>query len=255
LPEFNPDHVLSTLIHAGSKQGKTTLASTSPPPHLALDAEGGWKFIDEAGYKTGKKLRRIRWNPATEPIPQHDGTWDLCSVTVRNWATMTLVYQHLTQRPHQFRSITWDSITEVQRTCRDALKGTEAMQLQDWGVLLIQMDDMIRKFRNLTLDPSNTVQVVNFIAETKMRDGKWRPYMQGQITDALPYMVDVCGYLTTQWGMDDAGQPTVRQPVLNISPSDYWEAGERVQGRLPNSILLPNITNILNSVYPNAVTN
>jgi len=168
---------------------------------------------------------------------------------------MTLVYQHLTQRPHQFRSITWDSITEVQRTCRDALKGTEAMQLQDWGVLLIQMDDMIRKFRNLTLDPSNTVQVVNFIAETKMRDGKWRPYMQGQITDALPYMVDVCGYLTTQWGMDDAGQPTVRQPVLNISPSDYWEAGERVQGRLPNSILLPNITNILNSVYPNAVTN
>jgi hypothetical protein len=212
--------VLSTLIHAGSKQGKTTVASTSPTPHLALDAEGGWKFIDEAGFKTGKKLRRIRWNPATEAIPQYDGTWDLCSVTVRSWATMTLVYQHLTQRDHQFRSVTWDSITEVQRTCRDALKGTEAMQLQDWGVLLIQMDDMIRKFRNLTLDPD---------------------------------MVDVCGYLTTQWGMDEAGQPTVRQPVLNIAPSDYWEAGERVQGRLPNSILLPNITDILNAVYPNAV--
>lgn len=169
---------------------------------------------------------------------------------MRDWSTITLVYQYLTQREHQFRSITWDSITEVQRRCRSALKGTEVMQIQDWGVLLIQMDDAIRKFRDLTLDPDNTVQVVNFISETKMRDGKWRPYMQGQMGDSLPYLVDICGYLTTQWGGDEAGQPTVRQPVLNIAPSDYWEAGERVQGRLPGSILLPNITDIINAIYP-----
>lgn len=221
-------------------------------PHLVLDAEGGWKFIDEMGFKSGTPLRRKKWNPAGEPIPQHDGTWEVCVVNVVDWSTITLVYQYLTQREHQFRSVTWDSITEVQRKCRAALRGIEAMQLQDWGVLLVQMDDMIRKYRNLTLDPTNTIEVATFIAETKMREGKWRPYMQGQIGDALPYMVDLCGYLTTEYHADDKGQPTVRHPVLNIAPSDFWESGERVQGRLPGAILDPHITRILENVYPHA---
>lgn len=243
------DDVLSLLIHSASKQGKTTLASTAPLPILALDAEGGWKFIREAGFKSGVKLRRRKWNPATEPIPQHDGTWDVCIVNVRDWSTMTLVYQYLTQRDHQFQTIVWDSVTEVQRKCKAALKGTEAMQIQDWGVLLTQMDDLIRKYRDLTLE-QNTIRCVVFIAETKMKDGKWRPQMQGQIGDSLPYWVDVCAWLSTQYTNDGDGQPTIRHPVLNIAPSDYWESGERVQGALPGSILDPNITQIINAVYP-----
>lgn len=242
--------MLATLIHAASKQGKTTLASTAPTPHLALDAEGGWKFIDEQGFKTGRKLRKIRWNPLTEAIPRWDDTWDLCVANVRDWQTLTTTYQHLTQREHDFVSLTWDSVTEVQRKCRTALKGTEAMQLQDWGVLLVQMDDYIRKFRDLTLDPTNPIRYVTFIAETKMKDGRWRPQMQGQIADSLPYWVDICGWLTTIYTEDAQGQSTVRHPVLNVAPNDFYEAGERVQGRLPASILDPDLQNIIHAVYP-----
>lgn len=217
---------------------------------LVLDAEGGWKFIREAGFKTGVKLRRINWNPMTEAAPQHDGTWDICVVNVSSWQVIVQTYAHLTQRPHQFVTVVWDSITEVQRQCRTALKGAEAMQIQDWGVLLNQMDDLIRKYRNLTTDPTNGVQCAIFISETKQKDGKWRPYMQGQIADSLPYWVDICGYLTTQYTQDAEGQPTVRHPVLNIAPSDFWESGERVQGLLPPAILDPNITQIIHTVYP-----
>ena len=217
---------------------------------LVLDAEGGWKFIREAGFRSGVKLRRINWNPMTEGIPRHDSTWDVCVVNVQSWQVIVQTYAHLTQTAHDFVTVVWDSITEVQRQCRSALKGAEAMQIQDWGVLLNQMDDQIRKYRNLTTSNLTTVRCAIFIAETKMKDGKWRPYMQGQISDSLPYWVDICGYLTTEYHNDAQGQPTVRHPVLNIAPSDFWESGERVQGLLPASILDPDIKQIISIIYP-----
>jgi hypothetical protein len=242
------EEILSMLIHAGSKQGKSTLASTAPLPLLVLDAEGSWKFIREAGFKSGVPLRKIKWNPLSEEIPQHDGTWDVCVVNVRDWQTMVMVYQHLTQRQHQFRTIIWDSITEVQRKCRAALKGADAMQIQDWGVLLTQMDDLIRKYRDLTLI-GGSIKCAIFIAETKMKEGKWRPQMQGQIGDSLPYWVDICGWLYTMFTNDESGQPTVVRKVLHIGPSDHWESGERVQGALPEAILDPNIGSMIKAVY------
>jgi hypothetical protein len=112
------------------------------------------------------------------------------------------------------------------------------------------MDDLIRKFRDLTLDPTNPVKYVTFIAETKMKDGKWRPQMQGQLGDALPYLVDICGWLSTVYTDDAQGQPTVRHPVLSVAPSDFYEAGERVQGMLPPSILDPDLRTIISTIYP-----
>ncbi len=234
---------LSLLIHANSKVGKTTLAATAPVPILALDAEGGWKFLP---------LRMVQWDPLQGPPPTWDGSWDVCHVMVRSWETVGYAFQWLQSGQHNFRSIVIDSISEMQRRLKENMVGTEALKMQDWGKLLAVMDAAIRGFRDLTLHPTNPVQVVVFIAETRQnQNGKWVPFMQGQISISLPYWVDVVGYLFVQDIPDANGQASgAKMRRLLVSPNDTFEAGERVQGRLGLCVDNPNVTRMLIDVYP-----
>ena len=233
--------VLSLLIHAGAKVGKSTLSSSAPTTVLVLDAEGSWRFI---------KTRKIHWDPMTQPIPRHDGTWDACIVTVTKWEHVQQVFRHLTQVPHDFVSVVIDSITEIQRRLKANLKGTEAMQIQDWGSLLTQMDSTIRSFRDLTLI-AGPVRVVVMIAETREERGKWKPYMQGQIGVSLPYLVDICGYLYVDMAPDENGQPTRKVRKLWIGSHPNFETGERVQGTLGDVVTEPNIDSMIKTVFEN----
>lgn len=237
---------LSLLVHADSKVGKTTLAATSPPPLLILDAEGGSKFLP---------IRKVQWDPRAGAPPLHDGTWDACVVIVRDFDTIRQAYQWLQSGQHHFRSLVVDSITEVQRRAKQNIAGSETMEgYKKWGDLLTLMDVIIRGFRDLTLHPTNPIQVVVFIAETRLsQSGKWRPYMQGQIDIALPYWVDVIGYLYVDHALDVNGQPTQEVRKLLVSPNEQFEAGERVQGRLRGAIEAPNVTAMLHAVYPHLV--
>lgn len=242
---------LSALVHASAKVGKTTLASTSPPPILVLDCEGGWRFIKTAGYMGNVQLRRKEWNPQQGPPPRHDGTWDLCVVTVREWQTLTQVYNWLIQGQHDFRSLIFDSITEGQRRLKANLKGTEAMMIQDWGTLLVLMDKLIRDIRDLVLVPNSPLELVMFIAETRQNNaGKWVPYMQGQISISLPYWVDVVGYLYAEQEVGEDGQPTDKIMKLLVAQHPQFEAGERVQGVLGDVIRQPHMSRILETVFP-----
>lgn len=243
---------LSVLVHAHSKVGKSTLGSTCPPPVLVLDAEGSTKFLP---------IRKIIWDPTQGPPPIWDGSWDACIVIVRDFETMRMVYQWLQYGQHNFRSLVLDSISEVQRKLKQALVGTEAMKIQDWGRLLDSMDWVIRGYRDLTQHPTNPVQVAMFIAESRETNGKWGPYLQGQITVGLPYWVDIVGYLFTEPWFDAAGQPVLddwgqqrlKRRMLTV-PHPQYEAGERVQGRVPHVVDHPNIWQILLQVYPHLQT-
>lgn len=251
LPEWQ---TLSLLVHANAKMGKTTLATTAPLPILALDAEGGWKFaLNSAPVRAmyGRALRRVDWNPLADAPPEYDGTWDICVVTVRKWETVSRTYDWLSQAPHDFTSVVIDSITELQRRCKSNLVGTEQMKMQDWGQLLSRMDAAIRGFRDLTMHERYPVRCVVFVAETRQKDGKYRPYMQGQIEVSLPYWMDVVGYLYVEAVTDANGQATgATQRRLLVSPHDpQFEAGERVQGRLGAVVSDPNLTAMLNKVY------
>ncbi len=244
------DQVLSMLIHADSKEGKSTLTSTAPTPHLVLDAEGSWKFIDERGFKSGLPLRKKNWNPLNEPMPRFDDTWDVIRVHVDSWLTLQQTYVHLTQSEHDFVSLTLDSVTEAQRRCKANIRGNGPMQIQQWGQLLDQMDGLIRGFRDLMFLP-NTLRVVTFIAETVMKEGKWRPFMQGQIRDTMPYWVDICGYLFTELQPDGEQTRKVKKLLVGAGVNPAYIAGERVQGRLPDIIDNPNIQSMMDAVYPN----
>lgn len=235
---------LSILIHGDSKVGKSTLAATSPAPILVLDAEGGWKFM---------ALRRVDWDPMTQSPPLNDGTWDVCHVTIRDWNTVLRVNQWLQSGQHQFRSLVLDSITEIQRKLMTNLVGNEQMKMADWGKLLRSMDQIIRDMRDLTSHPTNPLQVVVFVAESRANKAgsKKVPTMQGQIVDSLPYWVDICGYLFVEDVIDANGQFTGQQARrMWTRPNKDYEAGERVQGRLPMVVDYPNITQMLYDIYP-----
>lgn len=247
---FNVEQRLSMLIHAFSKTGKSTLTGTAPQPVLVLDAEGSWRFIP---------VRKVYWDPVQSAPPVYDGTWDACIVTVREWRTIELVYQWMLQPGMPFVSAVLDSITEIQRRCRANMKGEEAMKIQDWGILLAVMDKTIRGFRDLTLIPTSNVRCVVFVAETRQsNDGRWVPYMQGQISTSLPYWVDICGYLYADNEIDANGQPTEEVRRLFIGKHPSYESGERVQGALGQVLTIrkppPNrvgsdITNWMKQIY------
>ena len=243
---------LSILVHANSKVGKSTFAATCPFPICILDAEGGTKFLSGSPYLTarlGRPMVFIPWDPMQAP-PLYDGTWDAAVVTIRSWQDMTLAAQWLVQGQHHFTSLVVDSITEIQRRAKKNLKGTEAMQIQDWGQLLSIMDNVIRGLRDLTIDAYNSIRVAMFIAETRQVDGKYRAYMQGQIATSLPYWVDVCGYLYVDMAQDAEGQYTIPVRKLLVGPHPLYEAGERVQGLVGPVISAPDAHYMLEAIYP-----
>lgn len=243
---------LSFLIHAHSKVGKTTLAATSPRP-LILDAEGGTKFLPGSEFLQrlyGRKPVLHWWDPSQGPPPRNDGSFDICIVNITQWATVVQVYQWLMQADHDFQSIVVDSITEIQRRCKRNLKGTDAMRIQDWGSLLNEMDRIIRDIRDLTLHPTRPLCVAAFIAESRANDSnKLKPYMQGQIEVALPYWMDVVGYLHDESVLDHNGQPTDTMKRLSIKQTNTYEAGSRVQDILGEHIDQPNITEMYLKVF------
>lgn len=221
---FIKEQTFSMLIHGDAKVGKTSVAATAPKPILVLDAEGGWKFLP---------LRRVFWDPMQYAPPVNDGTWDVCIVPVRNWDVVQRVFQFMMSGQHPFRSLVIDSITEIQRRCKQNLVSVDkSMEIRDWGRLLDMMDSTIRGFRDMTLHPIMPIQVAVFVAETRHVDNKWRPYMQGQISTSLPYWMDVVSFLFVDNIPDANGQPTIKQRKLLVSPHPMYEAGERVRGRL-----------------------
>ena len=250
------DRTLSILTHAASKVGKTTLGFTSPFPICDLDAEGGSKFMQGSQFLMsilGRPVRIIYWDPVNPP-PVWDGTWDVAVVRVHTWAVVQKAHGWLVTGRHQFQTIMVDSISEIQRRAKNELVGTEQMKIQTWGQLLTIMDNVIRGFRDFTNDPYNPIRVAVFISETRENQkGKFVPYMQGQIGVALPYWMDIVGYLYVDQVLtvDPSGQQ-IQTPVrrLLVAPHPQFEAGERVQGLVGPVIDDPNISTILERVYP-----
>lgn len=249
--QIRPDAALSILVHAVSKTGKSTLSSTAPIPALVLDAEGSWRFIRERGYQTGVPLRIRTWNPLTESTPRYDGTWDVCRVSVQDWPTIVRVRDCLRQ-PHDFVSFTMDSVSEVQRKCKQNISSGQ-LQQQDWGRLLDEMGNILREFRDMTDNPNNPLRVAVFIAESKQNavNARWEPYVQGQIGTQIPYMFDIVGFHTVVPVADEHGgtTDTIRRLLIG-PPRDDVVVGERVQGLLGYHVDNPNITDMINQVFP-----
>jgi hypothetical protein len=227
---------LSTVIHAESGVGKSWLGDTAPAPRLILDAEGGSKFTPSQP--------KVFWDPKAGPPPTGQET---VIVLVRDFQTMQLAYQWLNSGNHDFQSVVLDSVTELQKRCKDAIKALEGaggFRIQDWGTLLDDMELLVRQFRDLWMHPVKPVPVTVFITTTAMDDkGMYRPHVQGGLKLSLPYFVDVVGYLYA--ATTDAG--TLERRLL-VQPAPGFIAKDRTD-RLGFEVVNPSITNMLDSIY------
>lgn len=138
----------------------------------------------------------MRWDPTQGAPPTFDGTWSTCIVRVVDFNTLALVYQWLRSGQHPFRSVTLDSLMEIQKRCVDVINpGVSALSWDNYGELLRQIDKLVRDYRDLVMIDSNNVDVVIFLAGSETDDkGTVRPMMQGKIRKWLPFYMDVVGY-------------------------------------------------------------
>lgn len=213
----------TAVIHGESGGGKSALADTIPGVRLVLDAEGGSEF-------TPSWPKQV-WNPNAYAPPGTQGCepgQEVCAQTVRvivrDWQTWARVHMWLDSGQHPFTSAVLDSLTEIQKRCRDEIRGTERMQTQHWGDLLIEMESVVRRMRDIAKDPANPLKNVIFLTLTDDKNGGlFRPFIQGSLQKALPGFVDLVGFLYTEPSAD--GQQLARR--LMIQPYGQYVAKDR----------------------------
>lgn len=224
---------LSLLVHGPSKSGKSHLADTAPAPRLFLDAEGNTRWL---------KSKKIQWDPRNPP-PEADGSWETCVVRVRDFSTMGSTFQWLQAGKHNFKSVALDSISELQQRCVDSIAGQDAMRIQDYGELFRKVSGLVRAYRDLLDHPTNPLTCVIMTAMTRQDGvGVWHPYVQGQLAVALPYYIDLIGYLA-----DVTPEGGEFKNSLLTRKHQFYEAGDR-SGILPAVIEQPNLTQMIDMI-------
>ena len=222
---------LSVMVHGWQKQGKSSFGDSGPRPTLILD-------VETAGFWTPS--RKIYWDPRRESCPDWpqdpraqspDGFWDTCIVTVHRYQDLYDLLAFLNRGHHPFNSISMDSVTEIQQRVMFDLAGTRQMEQKHWGALLRHVNALIRSYRDLLTHPSRPVWAVTYICGTHYdrQQGRFRPLVQGQSQDYLPYVPDMLGWL-------EAAPDGSRH--LWTGPSTSHETGERLWGRLPYDLQL-----------------
>jgi len=225
---------LTMLIYGESKVGKSSLAATAPYPRLMLDVEGGHRFLP---------IVPTYWNPALEEPPMADGTWDTCIVEVNDYDTVLKAYQWLRSGKHHFRSLIIDSISELQVKLLDKLVGIDQVKMQEWGDVLRQLGSLLRDLRDLTMHPTNPLEAVILTAMAKPdKNGKYHPYLQGQLAVMAPYFYDILGAVAIDtFPNPEPGLPPLSFRRLYVVGTEKYEAGERVQGRLGTIVEQENL--------------
>ncbi len=229
------------LIHGASGHGKSRLADGAPGPRLLFDAEGG-----AAEWTPSPKAY---WDPAG-PLPENEdvtpfdragpriNTNTTVVVTVKSWDAIEQAYRVLASGQHYFESVIWDSITEIQETCKAAIEAANggSMQLHLWGTLFERMADRVKDFRDLRLPPNKPVHTI-FLAISHNKDGgPWKADVQGALIRKLPGYVDVVGYLKVV-GLPNGGLGR----IMAIQPLGDYDAKDR--------------TDVLTQHYGNAINN
>lgn len=216
---------LSILVHGEPGAGKSWLGQTAPAPRLVLDAEGGSRAPKRIDPDTGKAVRipQTMWDPHSGPPPV-EGDWETCRVRVRDFSTLTLVYEYLNTGHHPFRSVVIDSLTEVQKRCKDSIRdGDEVMSERLWGILLDRMENLVRDLRDLVDHPIKPIEALVVLALTHEKNFKNKPAVQGALGTSLPGFMDVEGFLAPAIREDG----TECRRLLIAAGHDRFEAKDR----------------------------
>lgn len=235
------DRSVSFLIYGASKSGKSTLSVSSPAPRLYLDVEAAARFLP---------IKRVEWNPAKEAPPEDDGTWDTAVVPTKSFETVQKAYQWLASGKHPFKSFIIDSISELQQRYIEGISGRSQLQLQQWGDAFREVAGLIRDIRDLTVHPTKPIECIVLTSMARNQDGVWSPFVQGQLKDVMPYFLDLTGYLYVELETDSDTSMIVERRKLLTRRTHQFEAGQRLGGAIPPVVESPNLSELIDLVFP-----
>lgn len=216
---------LSMLVHGPSKAGKSLLSVSTPAPRVLFDVEAAARFLP---------LRSVTWDPIGPP-PVHDGTWDTAVIEVREWQDAVRGMTWLKSGNHPFVSASLDSVSEIQNHYLEAAAGRNAVKIAEWGAAYREIGGFVRDLRELTRHRYNPLTAVVVTSMTKVKpDGRSYPFLQGQMQDVVPYLMDITAYIDVVAAPDGT---EMRQLYTRKTPK--YLAGERVNGRIPPVLNLP----------------
>jgi len=231
---------LKMLVFAPHKHGKTTLVASAQEdprtsPSLLLDFEGNTECL--VGL-------------------------DIDIAPIREWRDFTEAYAFLANSDHKYKSVSIDSITEVNfyalsteilrqgtsgKGREDGPLGPDQAQMQDFGRVLTQMRRLLRMFRNLPMHVMYTA-----LDDTELEPGEGSvkiPAMIGQMKREVGALVSVVGYLSMQ---GEVGQAKKRVLLLHDIPR--FRIGVRTEWRkwnsIPDTLEDPTITKLLDVCFP-----
>ncbi|MDD3661665.1 MAG: ATP-binding protein, partial [Candidatus Dojkabacteria bacterium] len=179
-------------VYGAPGSGKTTFSGTFPKP-IYLNIEAGVNAL------RGK---------------------DIDFIDITSWYETQDTLKRLKSGQLDYESVIIDSVTELMKKRQDEVKGgKQRLSLQDWGVVISDMEQLLRSFRDLD------AHVLFVMAEEEERDEERilvRPSLSGRTlpTQVAGY-VDIVGY---------AGVRLVeRQPqyIMQFAPSDKIYAKSR----------------------------
>ncbi len=173
---------------------------------------------------------------------------------VRDWATFEMAETWLQSGKHNFRTVALDSLTDIQKRCKDAIT-TGAFDQQAWGALLNRMDVILRRIRDLTKHKTNPLQCILITALVRENSaGMLAPRIQGGMVDEIAGLFDLVGYMRPAATVNEYGE---MDRELVFTPHREFEAKARgTLGRTLTShygggvIVNPNMTHIMRVANP-----
>lgn len=218
------------LIFGPHSAGKTRLLSTADEdershPMLFLAADAGTKTLVGGPSQHVWRMR-----------------------DARDYAEALKTLEHPDQ---PFLSVGLDSLSEAQTEgILDILDNTDTKGRQDpdlmgqpdWGIILVRMKRLIRRFKNLDMHVFFTALAEDVSTKTGASKA---PLVQGQFQKDLPGLMDVVAYLALE-DLEDGGQERILLlhdfPRFGVKTRTPWNV------EVPTEIVDPTITKLLDAL-------
>ena len=248
---------LKALVHGDAGAGKSWLGADTPGPRLILDAEGGSQFARQVQDDGSTLIPPSRtWDPMTEQPPMDLDPNESVFVRVFSVDQVEQAYAWLASGQHAFNSVVLDSLTDIQLSVRYRIRDGQAKQQEvtderSWGVLLDQMIELWRKFRDLTDNPARPLTCVLILSGSELKDGQWVPQVQGGLRGRLAGYFDLVMFLSPE--QDVITKAVTRKGHIAKSPG--WIAKDRAHfltEAYGPTIENPNIRHIMAAINAGA---
>jgi len=218
-----------TLIFGPYGSGKTTFLGTANDdprtnPMLLLDFEGGVESL------VGREI-------------------DI--VEIRDWDAYNGAYAYLSQGDHPYKSVGIDSISEthifalleVLEKEAERRRNPDLLQQGDYGIALVQMRKLLRKFRDLDL---HVFYTANDQDDLDPEVGYVKvPALAGKLSKEIPGIMDIVTYLTI--GETEEGE-SMRVLVLGGQPQMRTKVRQPIGADIPDMIPEPTIGKLMDEL-------